>query len=138
MRASFGLLLLVLAPAAAAAQGAETVACRSPNEVYLNLDRLVSPADSQGWSTAPYLSAVAAEQLERAEFTRVNATQSLPDRILCIYRSGRGLMLIQTKSLPRGVCDATGWTLEQSDWATSIWSTSDLDKAKLTCKAASG
>lgn len=133
MRTTLGLLFLLAVPAAAAAQGTEVVSCRSPHQVYPVRDTQANRQDGQGWRTAADMSQARADRFERADFTRING---MPDRIMCVYltRSGE-VRFLQIKEVPRGACEATGWDLGQNDGTLSSWTTSELDKSKLTCRA---
>lgn len=136
MRTGLGLLFLLAVPAAAAAQGTEVVSCRPPHQVYLIMDAQSNWQDGQGWRTVSDISQVRVDRFERADFTRTNVVTSEPDRIVCSYLSPSGeVQFKQIKEVPRGTCEATGWDVDQNDWAFSSWKTSDLAKAKVTCKA---
>lgn len=138
MRTKLGLLFLLAVPAAAAAQGTEGVSCPQPGMI-LPVDRLIAiletrgtPIDlEEGWTITVGPSA-GAERFERASFTRKNGD---PDRIHCFYRTRQGEVLyVSRRWIPRGTCEATGWDVDRNDWSGITWKTSDVAKAKLTCK----
>lgn len=135
MRTTLGLLFLLAAPAAAAAQGTEAISCRSPYQVSRVMDGHAKTPDGQGWRTSADLSRMHADRFESAYFIRTNVDTSSPDQIYCYYLSRLGeVPFIQIKEVPRGTCEATGWDVDQNNWAQIAWTTTDLDKAKLTCK----
>ena len=138
MRRVMGLLFLLAVPAAATAQGTEAISCRSPHQVAKVMDGHAKAPDGQGWRTSADLSRMHADRFESAYFVRSNVGTS-PDQIYCNYLSPLGeVPFIQIKDVPRGTCEATGWDVDQSNWAQTSWSTTNLDKAKLTCTATSG
>lgn len=138
MRTVLSLLCLLLVPAAAAAQGTEGVACPQPGMIP-PVDRLIEigrgrPVEREGWTFTVDPSA-GAERLERATFTRENGDMAGPDRMFCFYRTRLGeVSYVSYRSIPRGTCEATGWDVDQNNWGVITWKTSDVAKAKLTCK----
>lgn len=138
MRTVLSLLCLLLVPAAAAAQGTEGVSCPQPGMIP-PVDRLIEigrgrPVEREGWTFTVDPSA-GAERFERASFTRKNGDMASPDRIRCFYRTRQGEVLyVSSRWIPRGTCEATGWDVDQNDWAGITWKTSDVAKATLTCK----
>lgn len=135
MRTCLGLLCLLLVPAAAAAQGTEGVSCPQPGMIP-PVDRFERgrPMEREGWTITVGPSA-GAERFERASFTRKNGGMAGPDRIHCFYRTRQGEVLYDSSRwIPRGTCEATGWDVDRNDWSGITWKTSDVAKAKLTCK----
>ncbi len=135
MRTKLGLLFLLAVPAAAAAQGTEAISCHPPHQVSRVMDGHAK-TPTQGWRTSADLSRMHADRFESASFVRSNVDPSSPDKIYCYYLSPLGeVPFIQIKDVPRGTCEATGWDVDQNNWAQIAWTTTDLDKAKLTCRA---